>query len=89
LWIEDACGKHDGSLSRPEQLLCLRSSSSIVLGPIPDPLLLGKSGSAGNRTQTSGSIARNSDYIPQRQSLDEHYVLIEEEEGTGKGRKQI
>jgi hypothetical protein len=26
--------------------------------PVPDPLLLRKSGSAGNRTRTSGSIAR-------------------------------
>jgi hypothetical protein len=30
--------------------------------PIPDPLLLGKSGSTGNRTRTSGSVARNSDH---------------------------
>jgi hypothetical protein len=29
--------------------------------PIPDPLLPRKSGSAGNWTQTSGSVARNSD----------------------------
>jgi hypothetical protein len=29
--------------------------------PVPDPLLLIKSGSAGNRTRTSGSVARNSD----------------------------
>jgi hypothetical protein len=29
--------------------------------PVPDPLLLGKSGSAVNRTRTSGSVARNSD----------------------------
>jgi hypothetical protein len=28
--------------------------------PVPDPLLLRKSGSAGNRTRTSGSVARNS-----------------------------
>jgi hypothetical protein len=28
----------------------------------PDPLLLRKSGSAGNRTHTSGSVARNSDH---------------------------
>jgi hypothetical protein len=32
------------------------------VGPVPDPLLLRKSGSAGNRTQTSGSAARNSDH---------------------------
>jgi hypothetical protein len=30
--------------------------------PVPDPLLLRKSGSAGNRTRTSGSIARNFDH---------------------------
>jgi hypothetical protein len=28
--------------------------------PVPDPVLLRKSGSAGNRTRTSGSVARNS-----------------------------
>jgi hypothetical protein len=28
--------------------------------PFPDPLLLRKSGSAGNRTRTSGSVVRNS-----------------------------
>jgi hypothetical protein len=28
--------------------------------PFPDPLLLRKSGSAGNRTRSSGSVARNS-----------------------------
>jgi hypothetical protein len=30
--------------------------------PVPDPLLLRKSGGSGNRTRTSGSVARNSDY---------------------------
>jgi hypothetical protein len=29
--------------------------------PVPDPLLLRKSGSAWNRTRTSGSVAKNSD----------------------------
>jgi hypothetical protein len=29
---------------------------------VPDPLLLRKSGSAGNQTWTSGSVARNSDH---------------------------
>jgi hypothetical protein len=28
--------------------------------PVPDPLLLRKSGSAGNRARTSESVARNS-----------------------------
>jgi hypothetical protein len=30
--------------------------------PVPDPLLLRKCGSAGNRTRTSGSVARNFDH---------------------------
>jgi hypothetical protein len=30
--------------------------------PVPDPLLLRKSGSAGNRTRTSGSVVRNCDH---------------------------
>jgi hypothetical protein len=30
--------------------------------PVPDPLLLRKSGSAGNRTRTSGSVVKNSDH---------------------------
>jgi hypothetical protein len=30
--------------------------------PVPDPLLLRKCGSAGNRTRTSGSVAKNSDH---------------------------
>jgi hypothetical protein len=30
--------------------------------PVSDPLLLRKSGSAGNRSRTSGSVARNSDH---------------------------
>jgi hypothetical protein len=51
-------------LSRSKPLLFLPSSSSTVLtrltGPVPDPLLLGKSGSAGNQILTSGSVARNS-----------------------------
>jgi hypothetical protein len=32
------------------------------MDPVPDPLLLRKSGSAGNRTRTSGSVVRNSDH---------------------------
>jgi hypothetical protein len=30
--------------------------------PVPDPLLLRKSGNAGNRTRDSGSVAKNSDH---------------------------
>jgi hypothetical protein len=32
------------------------------MDPVPDPLLLRKSGGSGNRTRTSGSVARNSDH---------------------------
>jgi hypothetical protein len=37
--------------------------------PVPDPLLLRKSGSVGNRTRTSGSVARNSDHVSQFEYL--------------------
>jgi hypothetical protein len=37
--------------------LCSRGVDSV-----PDPLLLRKSGSAGNRARISGSVARNSDH---------------------------
>jgi hypothetical protein len=32
------------------------------MDPVSDPLLLTKSGIAGNRTRTSGSVTRNSDH---------------------------
>jgi hypothetical protein len=43
--------------------------------PVPDPLLLRKSGSAGNRTRISGSVARNPDHqtteaVPIRDNSD-------------------
>jgi hypothetical protein len=37
-------------------------SSRGWVGPVPDPLLVRKSGSAGNRARTSGSVARKSDH---------------------------
>jgi hypothetical protein len=65
--------------TRPEPLLFLSSSSSIVFmrlsGPLPDSLLLRKSGSTGNQTRTSGAIARNS----------EHYIT-EPKNTTQKGK---
>jgi hypothetical protein len=52
-------------ISRLELLLFLPSSSSVVLtrlsGSRSRPILR-KSGSVGNRTRTSGSVARNSDH---------------------------
>jgi hypothetical protein len=66
------CRRSNGSLrpyyrfSRPEQLLFHSSSSSVVFSrlsdPVPDPLVLRKSGSVGNRTRTSGPVARKSDH---------------------------
>jgi hypothetical protein len=64
-------GQRDGSLrlysrlSRPDPLLFLPSSSSIVLTRLSGPrsgLLLRKSGGAGKRTRAPGSVARNSDH---------------------------
>jgi hypothetical protein len=40
--------------------------------PVPDPLLHRKSGSAGNRTQTSGCVARNTDH----QAKEAVYFLL-------------
>jgi hypothetical protein len=56
----------------------LPSSSSISVtrlnGPVPEPQLLRKSGSAGNRTRTSGSVAKNSDTRPQGRSPKMYYL---------------
>jgi hypothetical protein len=47
-----------------EPLLFHSSSTSVILtrlnDPVPDPVLLRISGSAGNRTLFSGSVVRNS-----------------------------
>jgi hypothetical protein len=40
--------------------------------PIPESLLLRKSGSAGNRTRTFGSVAKNSDH----QTTEAVYFLL-------------
>jgi hypothetical protein len=66
-------GQHNGCLrtysrfSRPEPLLFLPSSSSTVLTRLSGPrsrthYFSEKSGSAGNRTRTFGSVARSSDH---------------------------
>jgi hypothetical protein len=52
-------------ISRPELLFFFQVAPQLYLGwvdPVPDQLLLRKSGSAGNQTRTSGSVARNSDH---------------------------
>jgi hypothetical protein len=50
--------------SRPEPPLFYQVAPQLYsrgwVYPVPDPLLLRKSGSAGNRTRASGSVARNS-----------------------------
>jgi hypothetical protein len=52
--------------SRQEPLLFYQVAPQLYsrgwVDPVPDPLLLRKSGSSGNRTQTSGSVGRNSDH---------------------------
>jgi hypothetical protein len=61
-------GQRDGSLrpysrfSRLEPLAFLSSDDSV--DAVTDPLLLRRSGSTGNRTRISGSVARNSDHQP-------------------------
>jgi hypothetical protein len=46
--------------------------------PVADPLVLRRSGSPGNGTQTYGYLARNSDPISQRRSfVSEQYLRIE------------
>jgi hypothetical protein len=65
-------GQRDGSLwpysrfSRQEPLLFYQVAPQLYsrgwVDPVPDPPLLGKSGSVGNWTRTSGSVARNSDH---------------------------
>jgi hypothetical protein len=47
-----------------------------------DPLLLRKSGSAGNGTRTSGSVARNSD-----QAVSVDWNKNETEEGHQRGQR--
>jgi hypothetical protein len=53
-------------ISRPEPLFFFQVApqlySRVWVDPVPGPLLLRKSGSASNRTRTSGSVARNSDH---------------------------
>jgi hypothetical protein len=43
--------------------------------PVPDPVLLGKSDSAGNRNRTSGSVARNSDHQTRKAVYEDDYLL--------------
>jgi hypothetical protein len=50
-----------GSLDRSRFFLP-SSSSAVLTSPFRDPLLVRKSGNAGNRARASGSVGRNSDH---------------------------
>jgi hypothetical protein len=58
--------------SRQEPLLFYQVAPQLYsrgwVDPVPDPLLLRKSGSAGNRTRASGSLPRTLTTRPQRRS---------------------
>jgi hypothetical protein len=63
--VTDPCGRILGFVD-PNCYLLFKVASQVYsrgrVDPVPDPLLLRKSGSAGNRTRTSESAARNSDH---------------------------
>jgi hypothetical protein len=46
------------------------------MDPIPDPLLLRKSGSARNRTWTSGCVARNSDHKTTEVFINKYEITV-------------
>jgi hypothetical protein len=61
--VTDPYGRNLGFLDRSRYVFFQAAPqlySRGWVGPVPDPLLLRKSGSAGNRTGISGSVARNS-----------------------------
>jgi hypothetical protein len=63
--MPDPCGRILGFLDRSRYFFFQVAPQLYSQGwvdPIPDPLLLRKSGTAGNRTRSSGSVARNSDH---------------------------
>jgi hypothetical protein len=62
--LRDPCGRILGFLDRSRYFFSQVAPQLYSRGwvdPVPDPLLLRKSDSAGNRTRTSVSVARNSD----------------------------
>jgi hypothetical protein len=75
----DPYGRILGFLDRSRYLLFYVPPQLYSRGwvePAPDPLLLRKSASAGNRTRTSGSVARNSSTRPQRRSPQAEHGII-------------
>jgi hypothetical protein len=68
--VADLCGRILGFLDRSRYFffpVAAQLYSKDWVNPVPDPLLFRKSGSAGNRTRTSGSVARNSDLTTRTQ----------------------
>jgi hypothetical protein len=65
-------GQRDGSsrlysrISRPSRYFFFQAAPQLYsrgsVDPVPDPLLLKKCGRSGNRTRTSGSVAKSSDH---------------------------
>jgi hypothetical protein len=63
--VSNPYGRILGSLDRSPYFFFLVAAQLYSRGwvdPVPDPLLLRKCGSAGNRTRTPGSLARNSEH---------------------------
>jgi hypothetical protein len=63
--VTDPYGRNLGFIDRSRYFFILIAPQSYPRGwvdPVPGPLLLRKSCSAGNRTRASGSVARNSDH---------------------------
>jgi hypothetical protein len=63
--VTDLYGRIPGFLDRSRYFFLQVAPQLYSRGwvnPFPDPLLVRKSGSAGNRTRTSGSVIRNSDH---------------------------
>jgi hypothetical protein len=65
-------GRNLGFLDRAVTFVFFQVASPGWVDTVPDPLLLRKSGRAGNRTRTSGSVAGNSDH----QTTEAVYFLL-------------
>jgi hypothetical protein len=76
----DPYGHNLGFLDRSRYFFFQVAPQLYSLGrvdPVPDPLLVRKSGSVGNRTRTTESVARNSDhYTTEAVIADGHQFSI-------------
>jgi hypothetical protein len=66
----DPYGRNLGCLDQSRYFFFQVAPHTHEADPISDPLLLRKSGIVWNRTQTSGSVARNSDH------RSGHFIII-------------